>query len=73
VDVYVTNVFACRDIRWLIESPDIFNDQWKKTQCKMALQLDVPPEMFVNPDQIADLNRLGTVWPHIFNTNEIVM
>jgi hypothetical protein len=42
-----------RELNWLLErSVNSF-------QCKLAIRLDVGQEMFINPDQIADLNRLG--------------
>lgn len=52
---------VCRDIRWLLEilSPHI--STWTANDCHMALQLPMTASMFVNPDQIADLNRLNQV------------
>ncbi|XP_044254704.1 phosphatidylinositol-glycan biosynthesis class X protein-like [Tribolium madens] len=41
-----------RELKWLLErGPTTFD-------CKLAIQLNVGPEMYLNPDQIADLNRL---------------
>ncbi|KYB27910.1 Phosphatidylinositol-glycan biosynthesis class X protein-like Protein [Tribolium castaneum] len=42
-----------RELKWLLERGPT------SLQCKLAIRLDVGPEMYLNPDQIADLNRLG--------------
>lgn len=42
-----------RELKWLLERGPT------SLQCKLLIRLDVSPEMFLNPDQIADLNRLG--------------
>ncbi|RZC41551.1 PIG-X domain containing protein [Asbolus verrucosus] len=42
-----------RELNWLLERGA------DSLQCKLAIKLDVGEEMFINPDQIADLNRMG--------------
>jgi len=54
-----------RDINWLIESLDLNDETWYESKCKVCLQLNVPPEMFINPDQISDLSRNGQIYAYI--------
>ncbi|KAK4873789.1 hypothetical protein RN001_013149 [Aquatica leii] len=54
-----------RNINWLIESTNFDNENWRTSNCEIALQLDVPPEMFVNPDEILNLNRTGQISAYI--------
>ncbi|XP_072388081.1 phosphatidylinositol-glycan biosynthesis class X protein [Diabrotica undecimpunctata] len=48
-----------RDIWWLVETSEPSTESWLKTECNLALRLDVSRDMFVNPDEIAELNRTG--------------
>ncbi|KAF5270266.1 hypothetical protein FQA39_LY18882 [Lamprigera yunnana] len=54
-----------RDINWLIESLTVGNEEWKNSNCKVSLLLDVPPEMYVNPDELFDLNRTGQISAYV--------
>lgn len=47
-----------REINWLIES---YFEESSHFNCNVSLQLEVPPEMFVNPDQISDLMRANQI------------
>lgn len=59
-----------RDVNWLFEiiSPDIL--EVVEHKCSFVLRLNVNEGMFVNPDQIADLNRFNKVM-HRFNVLKI--
>ncbi|CAH1957540.1 unnamed protein product [Acanthoscelides obtectus] len=46
-----------REIKWLIETASPTNEVWQESNCKLCLKLDVSNGMFVNPDEIAELNR----------------
>ncbi|KAF5293586.1 hypothetical protein FQA39_LY03071 [Lamprigera yunnana] len=39
-----------RDINWLIESLTVGNEEWKNSNCKVSLLLDVPPKSYVEGD-----------------------
>ncbi|KAK5641843.1 hypothetical protein RI129_010390 [Pyrocoelia pectoralis] len=54
-----------REINWLIESLELSDEQWTHSNCEIGLHLDVPPEMFVNPDEISELNRTGQISAYI--------
>lgn len=41
--------------------PSIKAQQLNKSFCKLAVRLDVPAGMYVNPDEIAEINRLQQV------------
>lgn len=42
-----------RQLNWLLERGP------KSYHCKLAIRLDITKEMYMNPDEIADLNRLN--------------
>lgn len=42
-----------RQLNWLLERGP------KSVHCKLAIRLDISKEMYMNPDEIADLNRLN--------------
>ncbi|KAB0793080.1 hypothetical protein PPYR_12700 [Photinus pyralis] len=54
-----------REINWLIESLDLNHDEWSRSYCEIALRLNIPSEMFVNPDEIGELNRTGQISAYI--------
>lgn len=51
--------FVSRNIKWLIEI-DTKNDT-DMNNCKVAIRQDIPNGLYTNPDQIADLTRVGKV------------
>lgn len=53
--------FCFREIRWLIETLVPLQQIWVNTGCKMSLRLDVSNGLFVNPDEVAELNRTQKV------------
>lgn len=55
------NVNYYRELRWLIENSLVSTTQWDVTGCKMSLRLHINNGMFVNPDEVAELNRTGKV------------
>lgn len=50
-----------RDIKWLIEFNEDNFTVLELFGCNIALRQDIPEGMFVNPDQIQDLLRVGKV------------
>lgn len=54
-----------REINWLIESLDLNHEEWSHSNCQIALRLNIPSEMFVNPDEIGELNRTGQISAYI--------
>lgn len=46
-----------RKIRWLLEVTHPKNEDLKNNKCSFVLHLEVPSGAFVNPDQLASLNR----------------
>lgn len=53
-------------MRWLFESsPSKFS--WNEAGCRLSLKLQVSNGMFVNPDEVAELNRTGKVRNHEWN------
>lgn len=50
------NCLVFRNIKWLVEI-----GSKGLSSCKVAIRQDVPAGLYVNPDQIADLNRVGKV------------
>lgn len=53
--------FTCRELRWLIESTPSSKTLWIDANCQLSLQLQVSNGMYVNPDEVAELNRTGKV------------
>ncbi|CAH1154732.1 unnamed protein product [Phaedon cochleariae] len=54
-----------RNILWLIESTHTPEQKWFQSDCKFSIKQDIPNGMFVNPDEIADLNRTGELISYI--------
>lgn len=50
-----------RDFGWLIEGTAPSKEEWVQSGCKLALRAEMTPGMFVNPDQVAELNRTNEV------------
>lgn len=50
-----------REFGWLIEATSPSKQKWISSGCKLALRLEITPGMFVNPDQVAELNRTDEV------------
>lgn len=55
----IENLGFHRTLNWLVESHNLDAATWLNNTCKLALRLDVGQGMFVNPDQVDDLQRLG--------------
>lgn len=55
------STFNCRELRWLIESSPSSKASWIHASCRLSLQLQVSNGMYVNPDEVAELNRTGKV------------
>lgn len=55
------NYYGYRDIHWLLEPHYVDYNLWKKSSCNVALMLDVSQDMYIDPDQIHDLQRLKKV------------
>ncbi|XP_060521756.1 uncharacterized protein LOC132699196 [Cylas formicarius] len=47
-----------RVAKWLIEA-SLNKEQWVKSLCEIIFHLNLPPPLFVNPDEVADLKRLN--------------
>ncbi|CAH0563481.1 unnamed protein product [Brassicogethes aeneus] len=64
-NVYITQKISNegfhREINWLIEVLEPTIESWEKTKCKVALRLDVPSGIYVNPDEINALNETEEV------------
>ncbi|XP_056631163.1 phosphatidylinositol-glycan biosynthesis class X protein-like [Diorhabda carinulata] len=48
-----------REIWWLLETSEPSTDVWLNSECKLILRLDVTSGMFINPDEIGELRRMG--------------
>ncbi|XP_030751763.1 phosphatidylinositol-glycan biosynthesis class X protein-like [Sitophilus oryzae] len=48
-----------RNMVWLIDSHIPDEKLWTEASCKVALMLDIPVEMYVDPDQMNDFHRIG--------------
>lgn len=54
-----------RDIWWLLETADVSKETWIQSKCNLALKLEISNSMFVNPDELAELNRMGELRGYI--------
>lgn len=64
------HILYYREIKWLVEIPQTTLVELNKTNCKLSIRLDVPPGMYVNPDEIADTMRNSGVSVHSFQTQK---
>lgn len=46
-----------RELKWIVEISSNIIEKMNEAECKINMRLDLPYGMFVNPDEIADLNR----------------
>ncbi|XP_019869419.1 phosphatidylinositol-glycan biosynthesis class X protein [Aethina tumida] len=53
----ISNEGFHREINWLIEISEPPVEEWVKSSCNVALRLDVPNGMYVNPDEAFNLNE----------------
>ncbi|KAJ8937270.1 hypothetical protein NQ318_005668 [Aromia moschata] len=54
-----------RDIKWLVEILHPSKESWLSLSCNLALRLDISSGMFVNPDEVADLKRMGKLLTYV--------